>query len=278
MLLLLSRPERGIIMEKVLENGICLKLMPSEYDVYLDMAMTMLDAILRCRDEGRPCAMIVPVGPTGQYPILAELVNRMGISLKHVHIFNMDEYLMTPTQPIDPGHPMSFHARMEKDLYSRLREDLAVPFGQRHFPEPGKEQEYDRMIEDIGGIELCLGGLGINGHIAFNEPPEKENPMTAEEFAALNTRVLPITRETRTVNAIGYQRGDIRGMPEWCITVGMRQILASRAVYIALSRDWQHGIAMHALHDPAQAAIPATLLQTHKSVTYCAPEAIGQGL
>ena len=265
-------------MEKTLENGIHIRLMKTESDVYLDMALTMLDAIQRCAHENRSCAMIVPVGPTGQYPILAKLINQLNISLKHVHIFNMDEYLISPSQAIDPAHPMSFHARMEKDFYSRVRTELAIPVEQRHFPEPGREKEYDQMIEDSGGIELCLGGLGINGHIAFNEPPEKDAPMSDKEFAMLNTRVLPITCETRTVNAIGYQRGDIRGMPAWCITVGMRQILASKAIYIALNREWQHGIAKHALHDPVQAEIPATLLQNHENVTYCVPESIGIGL
>ena len=265
-------------MDKKLPCGIRLRLVPTESDMYLDMALTMLDAIARCRRENRPCALIVPVGPTGQYPILAELVNRLAVPLGHVHFFNMDEYLITPTQAIDKEHPMSFHARMEKDFYSRVLPEFAMPESQRHFPEPGKEKEYDRMIEEIGGIELCMGGLGINGHIAFNEPPEADQPMTAEAFAALGTRVLPITRETRTVNAIGYQRGDIRGMPEWCITVGMKQILASRAVYISLSRDWQHGIARHVFYDEPQAAIPASLLQRHGNVCFCAPESIGAGL
>ncbi len=265
-------------MEKVYPNGLRLRTVPQESDMYLDMALTMLDAITRCAKENRPCPMIIPVGPTGQYLILAELVNRLNISLRHVHLFNMDEYLISPTQAIDPTHPMSFHARMESDFYSRVREDLAVPALQRHFPEPGKEAEYDRMIEEIGPMELCLGGVGINGHIAFNEPPEKDQPMTAEEFAALNTRVLPITRETRTVNAIGYQRGDLRGMPEWCITVGMRQILASKEIYIALSRDWQNGIMKHVFNDPPQAAIPASLLQKHPHVTFCSPESIARGL
>ena len=67
-------------------------------------------------------------------------------------------------------------------------------------------------------------------------------------------------------------------MPEWCITVGMRQILASKAIYIALNREWQHGIAKHVLHDPPQAAIPSSLLQNHPCVTFCAPESIGMGL
>ena len=90
--------------------------------------------------------------------------------------------------------------------------------------------------------------------------------------------VLPISRETRTINAYGYQRGDIRGMPEYCITIGMKQILASRSVYIALNRDWQHGIAKHVFDDPVQPQIPATLLRGRPNVLFCAPEGIGSGL
>jgi len=78
------------------------------------------------------------------------------------------------------------------------------------------------MIETLGGVDMCLGGLGINGHVAFNEPAETDDTITVEEFAALPTRVLPISRETKTINAYGYQRGDLRGMPEWCITIGMK--------------------------------------------------------
>ena len=129
-----------------------------------------------------------------------------------------------------------------------------------------------------GGVDLCVGGLGINGHIAFNEPPEPDCPMSAEEFAALPTRVLSITRETKTINAYGYQRGDLRGMPEWCITVGMKQILAARRVYIALNRPWQHGIVKHVLFDAVTAAIPASLLRTHPSVEFCASAEIAAGL
>ena len=265
-------------MERTLPCGISLKMVPGEFDVYLDMALTMLETIIRCRKENRPCVMIVPVGPTNQYPILAEMVNRLNIPLDHVHFFNMDEYLITPDTAIAEDHYMSFHARMNSEFYSRVRDELNIPVSQRHFPEPGKEAEYDALIEELGGVELCLGGLGINGHIAFNEPPEDDDPITAEEFGALGTRVLPISRETRTINAYGYQRGDIRGMPEYCITIGMKQILASRAVYIALNRDWQHGIARHVFNDPVQPQIPASLLQNHPNVLFCTSESIGTGL
>ena len=57
---------------------------------------------------------------------------------------------------------------------------------------------------------MCLGGLGINGHVAFNEPAEKDDPISVEDFASLPTRVLPISRETKTINAYGYQRGDFQ--------------------------------------------------------------------
>ena len=130
----------------------------------------------------------------------------------------------------------------------------------------------------LGGVDLCLGGLGINGHLAFNEAAEEDDPITAEEFGALGTRVLKITRETRTINAYGYQRGDLRGMPEWCITIGMKQILESRRIYIALNRPWQHGIFKHVLFDKPQAQIPASLLQGHKSVEFCAMKSVGEGL
>lgn len=265
-------------MEKTLPCGIRLKLVGSESDLYLDMALDMLETITRCARENRVCAMIVPVGPTGQYPILAELVNRLGVSLRHVHFFNMDEYLITPDKAIAPDHFMSFHKRMDAELYDRLDPAIAIPVSQRHFPEPGKEREYDELLASLGGAEACYGGLGINGHIAFNEPPEAGESVTPEEFARTGTRVLSISRETRTINAYGYQRGDIRGMPEYCITIGMRQILAARKVYIALNREWQHGIAKHVFGDAPQAQIPASLLQKHPDTMFCAPEAIGAGL
>ncbi|MBQ5927525.1 MAG: 6-phosphogluconolactonase [Clostridia bacterium] len=253
-------------------NGILLKTVAKEWDVYFDMALTMLDEIMKNNAEGKKTVMIVPVGPTDQYPILARLVNQLNVSLKNVWFFNMDEYMVSPSEMIDPQNTMSFQRRMNDEFYSRVREDLVMPNNQRLFPFVGKEREYDELIESLGGVDLCLGGLGINGHVAFNEPPEPDQTVTAEEFASLPTRVLPISRETKTINAYGYQRGDLRGMPEWCITVGMKQILNARKIYIALNREWQHGIVKHVLFDQPQAQIPASLMQGKKGVTFCAYE------
>jgi len=255
-------------MEKVI-NGVTCKVVPTEYDVYFDMALAMLEEIIAHNEKGEKTVMIVPVGPTNQYPMLADMVNRLNVSLKNVHFFNMDEYMVSPTETVTHEDPLSFWGRMKREFYDRVRPDLVMPESQRHFPEPGKEAEYDKMIADLGGVDMCFGGLGINGHVAFNEPPEADDPKTADEFANLGTRVLPISRETKTINAYGYQRGDLQGMPQWCITVGMKQIVTAKKIYIALNRVWQNGPLKHALLDEQTAHVPASLLRRCENVTYC---------
>ena len=259
-------------------GNVSFKIVKEENDVYFDMALSMLKIIMDNNKQGKNTVMIVPVGPTAQYPILAKLVNQLSVSLKNVWFFNMDEYLITPTKAIDQNHFMSFKKRMQDEFYSRVDSELIMPENQRLFPEPLKEKEFDELIEKLGGVDAVFGGLGINGHIAFNEPPEEDKKITLEEFANLPTRVLKISRETRTINAYGYQRGDLRGMPEYCITVGMKQILSAKKIYLALNRDWQHGIVKHVLFDEPTPAIPSSLLQMHDSVEICAYESVAKGL
>lgn len=255
-------------MEKII-NGIRCKTVATEHDVYFDMALSMLEEIIAHNVKGEKTVMIVPVGPTDQYPMLADLVNRLNVSLKNVHFFNMDEYMLSPTETVGRENPLSFYGRMKREFYDLVRPELVMPESQRHFPAPGQEAAYDQLIEDLGGVDACFGGLGINGHVAFNEPPESDQPMTADEFAELGTRVLPISRETKTINAYGYNRGDLHGMPQWCVTIGMKQILSAKKVYIALNRPWQNGPFKHALLDEQTASVPASLLQRCENVTYC---------
>ena len=259
-------------------NGVNCKVVNNEWDVYFDMAMTMLEEIIYHNERNEKTVMIVPVGPTAQYPILSDMVNRLNVSLKNVHFFNMDEYMISDKQTIDYGDPLSFHYRMNNEFYNLIKPELAMPDENKHFPEPSKEAEYDRLIEDLGGIDLCLGGLGINGHVAFNEAAEDGDKITADEFANLPTRVLPISRETKTINAYGYQRGDLRGMPEWCITVGMKQIINARKIYIALNRPWQNGPFKHALKGEQIPQLPASLLRRNKNLTYCLTKEIAEGV
>ena len=98
-------------MEKVI-NGVSCRVVEKEWDVYFDMALTMFEEIVKNNQAGKPSVFIVPVGPTDQYPILAKLINSQRVSLKNVHFFNMDEYLVSPTQWISEDDPMSFHGRI----------------------------------------------------------------------------------------------------------------------------------------------------------------------
>lgn len=261
-------------MEKII-NGVNCKIVQDEWSVYFDMALTMLTEIIENNKKGKQTVMIVPVGPTQHYPILAEMVNRLGVSLKNVHFFNMDEYLIDPNTVISHNDKMSFHKRMNDEFYNKIDRQLVMDVDHRHFPIPGKESAYDALIEELGGVDLCIGGLGINGHVAFNEA---DDIIPVEEFANLGTRVLEISRETRTINAYGYQRGDLAGMCEWCITVGMKQIINSRNIYIALNRPWQNGPFKHSLYDDETGLWPASLLRRNKNLTYCTTAEIFEGI
>ena len=259
-------------------KNIELKVLKTDADVNLDMALDMLGVINENNNAGKKTVFIVPVGPTKQYPILAAMVNKLNISLKNVWFFNMDEYLTSPDTAISPQHFLSFHKRMNDEFYSLVREDLIMPAAQRLFPVPGKEREYDALLESLGGADVCYGGVGINGHIAFNEATEQDDPTTAEEFAARGTRVLPITRETIAINGAAYMRGDIAAMPKWCITIGMKQILMSKRVYLSLGAAWHPGILKRILTEEPTPHIPATLLQKHGNVMLCTNEEITNGI
>ena len=120
-------------------NGILFKTVAKEWDVYLDMALVMLEEIMKNNAQKKKTVMIVPVGPTDQYPILVKLVNQLKVSLKNVWFFNMDEYMVSPNEMINTTNVMSFQRRMNDEFYSRVEEDLVMAKSQRMFPCVGKE-------------------------------------------------------------------------------------------------------------------------------------------
>ena len=255
-------------------NNIELKILKTDWDVNLDMALDMLAEIRKNNEAGRKTVFIVPVGPTKQYPILAAMVNRLDVSLKNVWFFNMDEYLLSPDEAIAPDHLLSFHRRMNDEFYSLVRGDLAMPENQRLFPEPGKEKAYDDLLASLGGADVCYGGVGINGHVAFNEAAAEGDPISCEAFASLPTRVLRVSAETIAINGSAYLRGDIAAMPRWCITIGMKQILSSNRIYLSMGATWHPGILKRVLYEKPQPQIPATLLKNHGNVLFCTNEEI----
>ena len=183
-------------MEKVI-NGVSCRVVEKEWDVYFDMALTMFEEIVKNNQAGKPSVFIVPVGPTDQYPILAKLINSQRVSLKNVHFFNMDEYLVSPTQWISEDDPMSFHGRMKREFYDRVDESLVMPESQRHFPEPGHEQEYDRLIADLViGLsrKIANSGFPLEFHFDLSATPER---CVTDAYSAYSKFIEKALREHR---------------------------------------------------------------------------------
>lgn len=231
-------------------------------DVGAHMAEAMMDLYRQVRAEGRDLTLIVPVGPVDQYPLLAEQINQTRSDWRDVMLINMDEYLTDEDEWIDPGHPLSFRGYMNRKFYDLIDPALAPRIENRVFPDPRHPDAIQRLIDQRGGVDACFGGIGINGHIAFNEPPEPGETIALEAFAALPTRVLSLSRETRTINSVTVG-GELGVIPRRCVTVGMKEILASRRLRFYCNRPWQRGVVRRVLHGPMTPACPASLLRTH---------------
>jgi len=151
---------------------------------------------------------------------------------------------------------------MERKFYGPIGPELAPAPENRVFPDPAECERIEALIAGRGGVDACFGGIGINGHIAFNEPPEPGETIDDEVFAALPTRALSLSRETRTINSVTVG-GEISVVPRREVTVGMREILASRRLRFYCNRPWQRGVVRRVLHGPITAACPASFLRTH---------------
>ncbi len=247
--------------EEFLKNSrIPVRILSSDAMFY-DIARTMAD-IIKAKN-GERAVFICPVGPILQYPEFVKIVNAERISLKNVWFFNMDEYLDENGEMISTDSPLSFRATMDRLLYSKIDPDLVMPLAQRGFPYPGHEAEYDTQIERLGGADACLTGVGINGHIAFNESASPDDPITDAEYAALGTRCLPLSMETIVNNGSRKLGGALDIFPRRCITLGMRELLASRLLRVYLNSDWQWGIMRKIALEPASRFAPASFLQNH---------------
>lgn len=228
-------------------------------EVFYELALDMVECIEENNRKGKRTVFICPVGPVGQYPIFVRLVNERRLSLKNCCFINMDEYLDDEQKYIGKESPLSFRGFMEREVYSAIPEELNVPEDMRVFPDPQDPGNVQRVIDSLGGVDIAFGGIGINGHLAFNEAEE----VSAEEFATRETRVLAISRETRCANAIGDLGGAIDAMPKYAVTIGMKQILSARKVRLGVFRPWHRAVLRQALFDEPSGHFPVTLLQNH---------------
>lgn len=191
--------------------------------------------------------------PVGAYRQLIEWYQKGDLSFAGVRTVNLDEY-----RGLAPEHPQSYRYFMEENFFSRIdvrRENTHVPDGLA--PDPEAEcRRYNRVIRDLGGIELQLLGLGHNGHIGFNEPGaafELETHLVdlAESTIEANTRFFP-SREQ---------------VPRQAFTMGIKSIMQAREILVVVSGRDKADIVLRAFTGAVTPQIPASILQMHPNVT-----------
>jgi len=255
--------------------GIRLSVCDTEHDLYWRMAIDVLETIAENNRKNEDTVMVVPYGPLGPYSRLVYLVNTYRVSLKRCTFINMDEYLTDDLRYIDKSDPLSFRGGMDRIFYGLIDEELNVLPENRHFPVPGEEYRVAELIEKAGKLDMAWGGVGINGHFAFNEPPEPGEICTPDEFLARPTRTLAISRETKTINAYMNCGGDLNGIPKYCITVGMKEMFMAKKVRMCMPRDWNAGALRKILHGGETASVPCSLFNRHPdAVLYAARVAL----
>lgn len=232
--------------------------------IFKKLAEIMVNTIKENNENDDITVIVNPIGPVGQYPFFVEMVNNQKINLKNCWFINMDEYLTDDDKWIAKDNYLSFRGVMQKAVYDKIDPALNVPENQRVFPNPDKLDEIPNLLKELGKLDLVVGGIGITGHVAFNEPQVGLSP---EEFLDLPTRKLSITRETRATNSCNDLHGAMEEMPYRAITIGMKELFSAKRIVLGCFRDWHKGVVRHAACGEASASFPVSLLQRHKNMS-----------
>ena len=251
--------------ELVRESKGQLKVMETLDEVYEFLADEMVKEFQKAAAGDKIVSFIMPVGPTQPYRIMAEKINYLNLNLKNVRFFFMDEYCDDNDQLIPATHPLSFRGQIGPLFFNRIRPDLLMPADQIIFPSPENLKDLPKMIEDAGGIEVCYGGIGIHGHVAFNEP----EPGVKDS----DPRILTINEFTRTIDSTRHKGvgGNLENFPRRAITMGMKQCLAARRMLLMTRNESQEFfwantiIRISALGQPDD-DYPVTHARNHKNL------------
>ena len=172
----------------------------------------------------KPFVLGLPTGssPIGMYRALVKACQEGRVSFKNVVTFNMDEYVGLPVE-----HPESYHSFMFTNLFNHIdcpKENIYILNG--NAPDLVAEcAAYEKEIEKFGGIDLFLGGIGPDGHIAFNEPGSS---------LGSRTRQKTLTTDTIIANSRFFDN-DINKVPKTALTVGVATVMAAREVMILVN-------------------------------------------
>jgi len=196
--------------------------------------------------------------PIGMYGDLIQMQKSGKADLSRITAFNLDEYY-----PIQPCDPQSYAYFMRQNLFDAIGlppSNAHIPSGQA--PDPIAEcAAYDKKITTVGGINMQILGIGLNGHIGFNEPTE--GLMAA-------TGYVPLAEATIESNARHFASPE--EVPRHALTMGMHGIMMARQIILLASGESKAEILQKALYGAITTFVPASLLQLHQDVTIVADQ------
>ncbi len=243
-------------------------------DFYLAEALEYIAAWSQATPDD-PVGICGPIGPTEQLPLVARLVNELGLNLKDAHFWGMDEWFMNGKE-MPETHPLSF-AKADRQLcFDLIEPSLRIPEGNLHFPK-ADATAYIKSWEDAR-CAVMQGGQGDIKHWAFNDPvrregPYQDRPPTPEEYRQLTTRVVELHPVTVMQNARTSGGGVVTDVPTRAITVGPVQTWQAEKVSIwqAGTHDNSFGMRLTTLmigKQLADSAVPMSLLADHPNVQF----------
>ncbi len=225
-----------------------------DYDAVSSWAASYIARRIRdfAPSAARPFVLGLPTGstPIGTYAELARLRREGKVSFANVVTFNMDEYVGLPEE-----HPQSYHSFMWEQLFSKVdipRGNVNILDG--NAPDLAAEcARYEEKIRSLGGIELFLGGVGADGHIAFNEPGSS---------LSSRTRVKTLTKDTKIMNS-RFFGGDPEKVPKTALTVGVGTVMDAREVLVLASGINKARALQHSIEDGVNHLWTLSCIQLH---------------
>jgi glucosamine-6-phosphate deaminase len=261
-------------MEKLSRDGFRVKFYDTLEDFYLAEALEYITA-WRQATADNPVGICGPIGPTEQLPLVARLVNELGLNLKHAHFWGMDEWYANGAE-VPVTHPLSFERADRELCFNRIRPELAMPEANLHFPK-ADVAAYNRTWNGVR-CAVMQGGQGDIKHWAFNDPVKrvgayKDVPPTPAEYRRLGTRVVDLHPVTLAQNARTSGGGNITIVPTQAITVGPVQTWQAEKVSIwhAGMHDGPLGQRLTTLMIAQRlpdSAVPMSLLADHPNVQF----------
>jgi len=234
-------------------------IIQKDYDGMSKWVASYIADAINSHKESRPFILGLPTGssPIGVYRELAALNKAGKVSFKNVVTFNMDEYVGLPET-----HPESYHSFMFNNFFNFIdipRENINILNG--NAPDLKAEcSRYEEKIKSYGGIDLFMGGIGVDGHIAFNEP-----------FSSLvsRTREKTLTTDTRIVNSRFFDN-DPSKVPATALTVGVGTVMDAKEVIILINGHNKARALQHTVEGGVSQMWTCSALQMHpKAIIAC---------